>query len=487
MQAMRLALCAAGVVAFLITNPAETQTRQGSDAPAFPSDAEIRSILAERVEAVAGNAGGMGIVVGVVGPQGRRIISYGRLSQGNPRALDGNTVFEIGSVAKTLTALLLADMVQRGEVAIADPVVKYLPDIRLPSRGGRSITLIDLATHTSALPFMPEQSSATWPAAATPYTASDLRDFLAGYELPYDIGTRWEYSNIGYWLLGEALASRASMDFNSLLRARVIAPLNLANTDFVLSPTMKDNLAVGHDAALQPAPALSTLPIYSLLTAAGVGLFSTANDLSTLLSVALGYERSPLGAALAVTVSTRRPMSQDGDEQALGWTVIGKGNDQLIFRDGGTLGCASCVVWDPTKRLGVAVLSNQVASVSDIGRHLLRPDFPLARPAAATHTEISLDAALLDTYVGRYEAPGEGVFSIFREGDHLMIESPAVWGLPPLRIRPEGPLEFFASELPLRVTFQTDSNGRVSGILVYPPRGQNAVPARRIGWRGSAK
>ena len=64
---------------------------------------------------------------------------------------------------------------------------------------------------------------------------------------------------------------------------------------------------------------------------------------------------------------------------------------------------------------------------------------------------------------------------------HLLIESPAEWGLPTLRLRPEGTLEFFTSELPLRVTFQTDGVGRVSGILVYPPRGQRAVPARRIG------
>jgi hypothetical protein len=170
----------------------------------------------------------------------------------------------------------------------------------------------------------------------------------------------------------------------------------------------------------------------------------------------------------------------DGDEQALGWTVIGKGNDQLVLRDGGTLGYASCVAWDPMTRVGVVVLSNQVASVTDIARHLLRPDFPLEHPAAARHTEIHLDASLLRTYVGRYEAAGEGVFCIILESDHLMIESPAGWGLPTLRLRPEGTLEFFTSELPLRVAFQADGVGRVSGILVYPPRGQRAVPARKL-------
>ena len=348
-----MAFCAAAVVVWLVTGLVGAQATPGVGTHAFPSDAEIRRILAQRVDALSTGGDGIGIVVGVVGPQGRRVIAYGHMSQGSARVPDGNTVFEIGSVGKTLTALLLADMVRRGEVALADPVAKYLPRWNIPSRSGRAITLLDLATHTAALPFMPEQSTAARRAPAAPYTVSDLRRFLAGYELPYDAGTTWEYSSVGYWLLGEALASRAGAEFTSLLRARVIAPLKLADTGFVISPKMNANLAAGHDAALQPAPALSTLPVYSLMPAAGAGLFSTVTDLSTLLAVAMGYERSPLAAALTTAVTTRRPVALDGDEQALGWTVIGKGNDQLVLRDGGTLGYASCVVWHPMTRVGV--------------------------------------------------------------------------------------------------------------------------------------
>jgi hypothetical protein len=132
------------------------------------------------------------------------------------------------------------------------------------------------------------------------------------------------------------------------------------------------------------------------------------------------------------------------------------------------------------KRFGVVVLSNHVTSVSDIAQHLLRPDFPLEHPTTTKHKEIRIDVATLETYVGRYEAAGEGVFSITREGDTLSIEAPDSWGLPKLRIRPESAKDFFVSELPMRVTFQTDNAGHVSGILVYPPRGQKSVPAQRI-------
>src|SRR5437762_11056510 len=111
-----------------------------------PPDDEIRKILAERV---GENEKAVGIVVGIIDPQGRRIISYGQRNGGDARPLDGDTVFEIASVTKVFTALLLADMVEKNEVALSDPDSKYLTAvaIKLPERNGHLITLLDLATH----------------------------------------------------------------------------------------------------------------------------------------------------------------------------------------------------------------------------------------------------------------------------------------------------------------------------------------------------
>ena len=140
-----------------LVNAQETKTSRGIR---LPSDADIRKMLAQRVKTLAGAEDGIGIVVGVIGPQGRRIISSGHLNQRDPRPLNGDTVFEIGSISKVFTALLLADMVQKGEVALSDPVAKYLPSsTRIPERNGRAITLMDVATHTSGLPFMPDEPS----------------------------------------------------------------------------------------------------------------------------------------------------------------------------------------------------------------------------------------------------------------------------------------------------------------------------------------
>jgi serine-type D-Ala-D-Ala carboxypeptidase/endopeptidase len=326
---------------------------------------------------------------------------------------------------------------------------------------------------------MPDALPAFDDPATTRYGSAPLYQFLATYELPRDSGAEWDYANVGYWLLGEALRSRAGMDFESLLQTRVIAPLKLTGTATTPSPNMKARLAVGHDAVLQRAGSFSTVPIYAGMAAAG-GLVSTANDLLTFLAAAMGYEPSPLGPAMATMLGTRRPMPQHGEAQGLGWVVIGEGDDPLIFHDGGTWGYASSVAWDPKRRVGVVVLSNQVAGVGDIARHLLRPSVPLERPTATKRTEITLEAAVLDACTGRYEAEGEGVFIVVREGDFLTLQLPAGWGLPKMRLRPESLRDFFVSELPLRVTFQTDHDGRVNGLLLYPPRGQHAIPASRM-------
>jgi serine-type D-Ala-D-Ala carboxypeptidase/endopeptidase len=275
------------------------------------------------------------------------------------------------------------------------------------------------------------------------------------------------------------MASRAGTNYESLLLTRVIGPLKLKHTAFVLSPEMKTKLAVGHDASLQPPALITAGSLYGIMPAAGL-LYSTVNDLLTVMSVAMGYQSSPLGPAIATMLKTRRPMGKPGFEQALGWVVIGEGNDHLIFHDGGSLGYSSVAVWDPAKSVGVAVLSNHVESVADVGRHLLQPDFALKKPMVTKHIEISLDAGALKRYAGRYQATGEGIFEIKLEGNFLTFQAPADWGLPKLRLHPESPTDFFAAELPLRVTVQSDGGGQVNEVRIHPPRGQHVVVAQRV-------
>jgi serine-type D-Ala-D-Ala carboxypeptidase/endopeptidase len=192
-----------GLVCFAWYSAAAQTTTPASSAA--PPDAEIRRILAERIDV---QKQGVGIVVGIIDAHGRRVVAYGALEKGDKRPLDGDTIFEIGSITKVFTALLAADMAQRGEVKLDDPIQEYLPPtVKIPERGGKQITLIDLATHTSGLPRMPENFRPKDPSRPyVDYTVDALYSFLSSYELRRDIGIKYVYSNLGFGLLGLGLA-----------------------------------------------------------------------------------------------------------------------------------------------------------------------------------------------------------------------------------------------------------------------------------------
>ena len=155
--------------------------------------------------------------------------------------LDGNTVFEMGSISKVFTGALLADMVARGEVKLDDPIAKYLPQtVKVPSRNGRQITLLDLATQSSGLPRLPSNMRpADFSNPYADYSVQQLYEFLSGYSLTRDPGQRYEYSNLGVGLLGHVLALRAGKSYEEILKERILDPLGMNDTRVDATPSMK--------------------------------------------------------------------------------------------------------------------------------------------------------------------------------------------------------------------------------------------------------
>ena len=138
--------------------------------------------------------GGHYVGVGIVTAEGPRYYSYGSTTRSGDQAIDEHTVFEIGSITKVFTAILLADMAQRGEVALDDPIASYLPDsVAVPTRGDQAMTLAHLSMHTSGLPRLPTNHAPaqSWNPYAD-YTVAQLYDFLANYTLPRDVGAQYE-------------------------------------------------------------------------------------------------------------------------------------------------------------------------------------------------------------------------------------------------------------------------------------------------------
>jgi CubicO group peptidase (beta-lactamase class C family) len=346
--------------------------QESANAPAtpqwsIPSDSEIRQILVDRIDA---RHQSIGIVVGAIDATGRRVVSYGQLDEGDPRPLNGDTVFEIGSITKIFTSLLLADMTVRGELKLDDPVGKYLPaTVTMPERGGQQITLIDLATHRSGLPRLPDNFFPKDPANPyADYTVDQLYAFLNAYRLTRDIGARHQYSNLGGGLLGHVLAERAGMDYEALVRERITKPLGMKDTAIALSPELRARLAVGHDGRMRPAKN------WDIPTLAGaVALRSTANDLLRFLAAELGFVDTKLKSAMQAQLAVRRPGAAASTQIALGWYLSEIQSHAVIRHNGITGGYRSFIAFDPLARAGVVVLSNAYTRIGpdDIGRHVL--------------------------------------------------------------------------------------------------------------------
>jgi CubicO group peptidase (beta-lactamase class C family) len=440
-----------------------------------PGNGEIREMLAKRIDQ---QKQAVGIVVGVIEPAGRRVVAYGNSAKGDPRPLDGDTIFEIGSISKVFTSLLLTDMVNRKEVALDDPAATYLPEhVKVPERNGKSITLLHLSTHSSGLPLLPDNVKLNLKDGEVKdladlfafYGAEDLYEFLSSYTLPRDPGSEIEYSNLGAGLLGHVLARRAGTDYETLLRSRVTQPLGMPDTGITFAPSMKQRMASGHKRNLSPATQIDWDPSHAL-TGAGA-LRSSANDMLTFLEACLGYKETSLAPAMKAMLEVRRPLGKGSI--GLGWFIFPTDDREIANHDGGTGGFSSWAGYDPKGRTGAVVLANTFTptGVADIGVHLLNPKLPLADiEIPRERTEVPIDPKILDHYTGRYRM-GQGTLEITRDGDRLFaqvlgqVNGQPING-PKFELFAEGEKHFFARVADVQIALETGPEGRATSLIL---------------------
>jgi CubicO group peptidase (beta-lactamase class C family) len=355
---------------------------------AFPPESTVQALIQELVE----NRGISGMVVGLVDEDGnRRVIAHGDPGP-DSLSLNGESVFEIGSMTKVFTGILLADMVRRGEVELADALADLLPPhVRIPARNGRPITLLDLTTHFSGLPAMPtnlEPTNARNPFAG--YTTSHMYEFISSYELARDPGDAFEYSNIGMALLGHALALRAGAPtYEALVSERILRPLGMTHTAVVFTPWMKNHLVRGHNRAGDP------VVNWDMIETAGMGgLRSTMNDMLTFASANLAAaDPSPDDTGLATAMrASHRGLRQTGEgftypgiptafkqgRVGFNWFISRPGERKITWTVGLTGGYSSFLGLDLKSRRAVVILTNTgLNNIDYLAFHLLDPAVPV--------------------------------------------------------------------------------------------------------------
>ena len=412
----------------------------------------------------------VGAAVGLIDEKGTQIRGYGRISEKDAHAPGADTVFEIGSISKVFTGLLLAQMVEDGQVKLDQPVQELLGDTMTLPKGEREITLVDLATHSSGLPRMPSNfrpKDATNPFAD--YTVEQMAKFLAGHKLARQPGTKSEYSNLGMGLLGHALAVKSGGSYESLMTSRICKPLEMGDTRITLDEALRSRLAQGHDADGNP------VANWDLPTLAGAGAIrSTATDMLKFLAANLGLTKTGFDGAIANTHRVHFATPADGGDEALAWQI--RRSDRVIWHNGQTGGYHAFAGFSPEKRVGVVVLVNSASMYSDaVGFRLLKLMMsgeaePLKLPKATELAETDLEPL-----VGRYKLGPLATVTISREKNQLFAQ---ITGQPQARIYPESKTRFFWRLVEAAVSFEAGEDGQIARLVIH--QGGQDLKAEKI-------
>jgi CubicO group peptidase (beta-lactamase class C family) len=436
----------------------------------FPSGEDLSLMLRYLVE----DGVTPGIVLGVLEADGTtRVVSHGSGGPGT-RALGPLSEFEIGSLTKTFTAALLARMVDDGTVRLDDPVSKYLPDsVTVPARDGREITLRDLATHTSGLPRVPDDYAPPDPMDPyADYTVDMLYEFLSGYTLPRAPGAQYEYSNLGYGLLGHALARAAGTTFRALLRERVLDPLGMRMTVYAPEGDAAEWMTRGYDGDVVPHWSGT-----EAIDGAG-GLVSNAADMLTWLKANVGLADDSLERAMRTAHEVRVPRGPPGAGIGFSWTtVVVPGKSPLVTHNGGTGGYRSMVALDPEHGRATVVLANTSNFDDALGTLLLFLDPPPAGWRSGT------DPGSLRRFVGTYKATaGSAEYYVRLEKEGWLTYQPRGQVRARMYAKPDS--SFYLLRGPWSFTFRTGERGGMTMAMSVDERepGQTSMTreARRI-------
>jgi len=377
---------------------------------------------------------------------------------------DENTFYEIGSISKVFTSLLLSDMTLSGSLKLDDTAAQYLPaGVTMPSFEGEPIRLLHLAQHSSGLPRMPDNFKPQ--DAANPYADymnEQLYEFLNAYKLPRKPGTVFEYSNLGAGLLGHILELVSKKDYETLLKERITSPLGMQSTKITLSPADFKRLArpYGPDCRLNRNWDLGALK------GAG-GIRSTAADMLSFAVAAMQSGDAPLAAVFSESMRHERETSAADTRIALGWHIKkNKAGDNLYWHNGGTGGYHSFMMLNLNKKLAVVALSNTGSDLVDkVGAQLMRLLETGEIDAIPVRKPIDLSSGTdLKKYEGTYYLSNDFALRIKARDGKLMAKAT---GQDEFRIYPESAIRWFYSVVEADIEFKMNDKGEVESLVLY--------------------
>lgn len=330
-----------------------------------------------------------------------------------------DAAFEIGSISKTMTAALLAELIRTGRASLDDPLADYLPaGARVPAFEGRPIRLRDVVTHRSGLPALPPGVALD---PADPYARLDIAALvgaLARVELSAPPGRDFAYSNYAMMLLSYAVAHRAGSDYETLLRQGLLQPLGMRGAYVDRRPEGVREVA-GRLPNGQATPAWR----FGADLAGVGGVRATLDDMVRYAQAGLALAPATGEDAPAVAAVQQTLQALPGEPpMGMNWMLLEHDGRTLAEHAGGTGGFSSYLALDRSRGRAVVVLSDTsltaTGGLAGFGRHLLDPSFPAERARKPAKP----DAALLDRLAGDYSLAGLAT-TLRRRGDALTVQA----------------------------------------------------------------
>jgi CubicO group peptidase (beta-lactamase class C family) len=351
------------LVAGLTSQPALPRAAQAAPLPGRQATAHV-------VEGLTRSGRVHGLVVGYASPAGKAVYGFGRREESSrSKAPDGRTLFEIGSITKTFTGLLLAQAVIAGQLNDTDPIRLMLPDGTIGKDSPLYwVSHLDIATHTSGLPVAPDNLPAKDPQnPMAGYSTGLFLRYLTAAKPIAPIGQNFYYSNVGAALSGYLLARAAGMDYEKLVVERICTPLGMADTRVSLSEDQRSRMTHGHDAKGK------VVPNWEVTGLEGAGaLRSTADDLLAYAAANLGLVPTPLLPAARLAQLPRKHVSEI-PTLYIGyfWNVMNFGGKEYVLHAGRSGGYFALVLLSPKDMAAVVLLCDSEGDYAKEGWRLL--------------------------------------------------------------------------------------------------------------------
>lgn len=299
--------------------------------------------------------------IGIVTKDGTQIDGYIHDEMGDIEIC--NSVFEIGSTTKTFTSLLLALLVQRGELSLDEPIVSYKPEYKNAlTYNGKEVTFRDLATHSSRLPREDmktlrkrmKENKQDKDNVFKHYRQEDLHQFYLDYDLKKDIGKKWGYSNIGIGLLGNVLSDILALDYEEAIKTNILVPLGMNNTFIHGNDEQLKRYVNSYNKKGQQIP-----PIEIPAIPAAGAFKSTINDMTLYLKHQMGMIDNPLQEAIELTHTNQSIKAQKQVNMGLSWFIEEKkwSNYPLIHHGGTTMGFHTYFGFIKEEQIGIVMFS----------------------------------------------------------------------------------------------------------------------------------